>query len=252
MPLFAVDFDFSVAWQPISFFHRVYGTEPTSLFGDEFFEKGQYFTYQSSLRFRSGLNLGFGFGWDSGYDVNNNVVGLVSDVLAFIGYDRFSIRVSHGNSHSIGKTTVDLLMDTYGIDPFTPAPWYMFAGINYTYLESPLPLTSIGGEGYNINAVTHLYGIILGSDLFSYFINKPKNGIEFSFWWDGFISLGIGTTTYQENTEFAWDFRVSYTGGILIAGGSRINWCLGLGYNVDGGFTNLLHHGFVVRFGIKI
>ena len=252
-PLYAFDFvdlDFSIAWQPITFFSKINGGDATDL--SDYFEIGQYLIYQSSLKFRQGLSLGFGIGFDSGYDKNNNAVGKISDVLANIGYKRFAIRVGKGNSFSIEKTTVDLLMDTYGTDRYTPAPWYMFAGINYTYLASPLALTSVGGENYNINAVTELYGIILGSDTFSYFIHAPKNKkVEVYPWWDGYISFGIGTTKYLGEKEFSYDFRVSYNGGILIGGGSKINWCLGLGYNVDGGLS-LLHHGFVIRVGLKV
>jgi len=252
-PLFSYDFtelDFSIAWQPFTFFHKVEGFETTTL--DEYFERGQFITYQSNLRFRSGFCIGLGLGYDSGYDKNNNIVGKVSDVLANVGYDIFAIRISHGNSYSIKKTTVDLLFDTYEFDYYTPAPWYMFAGINYTYLESPLPLSPVGGDDYSIKAETQLYGIILGSDLFSFFINTPKFGVDFYPWWDGWILLSIGTTSFLDKKEYIYDIRVSYTGGILIGGGYLIDWCLGLGYNLDGGFTNLLHHGFVVRFGIKI
>ena len=251
-PLFSFDFvdlDFSIAWQPITFFTKL---EDGASSPDDFSERGQYFYYQSSLKFRSGLSLGFGLGLDSGYNKNNNIVGKFSDVLAHLGYNRFAIRVGHGNSDSIEKTTVDLLMDTYGIDYYTPAPWYMFAGINYTYLSSPLPLSPVGGDEYHINAISQLYGIILGSDLFNYFINTKKIGLEFYPWWDGWILLSLGTTEYQDQKEFVFDFRIAYTGGLLIGGGiSKLNWCLGLGYNVDGGLS-LLHHGFVVRFGIKI
>jgi len=253
LPLFAFDFvdlDFSVSYQPVTFFTKINNEDTTDL--SDFIERGQYMTYQSSLKFRQGLSLGFGIGFDSGYNKNNNFIGKVSDILANVGYKHFAIRVGRGNSLSIRKTTVDLVMDTYGIDKYTPAPWYMFVGINYTYLISPLPLTSIGGYNYNINAITELYGIILGSDTFSYFIHAPKvKKIEFYPWWDGFITFGIGTTKYQGIKEFSYDLRVSYNGGILIGGGTKLNWCLGLGYNVDGGLS-LLHHGFVVRFGLKM
>jgi len=248
----SADIDFSIAWQPVTFFSKVNSDGPTILF-DEKAERGQYYTYQSSLKFRSGLNIGFGLGFDSEYNKNNNIVGIMSDILATMGYKRFAVRTGHGKSDNINKTTVDLLIDTYGIDYYTPAPWYMFAGINYTYLESPLPYSPVGGDDYNIQAVTQLYGIILGSDLFSYFINKNKiNTVEFYPWWDGWINLGIGKTIYQDTEEFVYDIRVSYTGGVLMGGGSKVNWCLGLGFNLDGGVTNLLHYGFVTRFGIKM
>jgi len=252
-PIFAFDFvdlDFSIAWQPTTFFSQINEDGATDM--SDYFERGQYLLYQASLKFRQGLSLGFGLGYDSGYNKNNNIVGKISDILANIGYKRFAIRVGHGNSNSIEKTTVDLLMDTYGIDRYTPAPWYMFVGINYTYLVSPLSLSPIGGDNYYINSITEHYGIILGSDTFSFFIHVPKNKIEIFPWWDGFISFGIGTTKYNETKEFTFDFRVSYNGGILIGGETKtLDWCLGLGYNVDGGLT-LLHHGFVIRFGLTI
>ena len=253
-PTYAFDFldlDFSIAWQPFTFFYKINEEGATDL--HDYFERGQYTTYRASLKFRKGLNLGFGIRYDSEYNKNNNIVGKFSDIMANIGYNRFDIRVGHGNSNSIEKTTVDLLMDTYGLDSFTPAPWYMFFGFNYTYLSSPLPLSPLGGYYYSIDAETQLYGIVSGSDLFNYFINAPKsNDVEFYPWWDGYITLGLGTTKYLGRSEFVYDFRVTYTGGLLIGGEANLfNWCLGLGYNVDGGLK-FMHHGLVARFGIKM
>ena len=251
----AFNFDFSVAYQPFVNWESV-----DLMFFDDAesnlnFDLGQYIVFRSNIRHRSGINFGFGLGIDSGYDRNNNFVGVFSDILALLGYNNFSIRVSHGRLSGIDRnnngerfigdlTSVALLYDI--------RPGWFFIGINYTYLSSPAALAPAHMNSTRGNAVTHLYGIIIGQDSFSIFNDVDLTAIQMAPWLEGWVSLGLGRTTYRTTNEnfFAMDLRFDYTLGILLGWGTTISFTLGLGYNWNRGFS-LFHHGFVGRLGVS-
>jgi len=260
MPLIALDtldLNFSIAWKPYTSWNsskKFWLNEENEVKLD--LDRGQYFIFWSNLRHRSGFNLGFGLNIDSGYKKNDNLVGYLSDILAYLGYENYSIRVAHGkftgsetyagitDKFSGELTSVDLLMDYI--------PGYLFFGINYTYLSVPAILTK---SNLSIKAgatETHLYGIVIGSDTFSEFINYDTHS-NYGLWLEGWLSFGMGFAKHDKTDEkaFGWDIRADYTLGLLIGGGEKSKFCLGLGYNINGGVA-LLHHGFIVRIGMKI
>jgi hypothetical protein len=259
IPLIALDnldLNFSIAWKPFNSWNnskKFWLNEEDEVKLD--LDRGQYFLFWSNLKHRSGFNFGFGLNIDSGYKKNDNLVGYLSDILAYLGYENYSIRVAHGkltgsetytgvtDKFSGELTTVDLLMDLI--------PGFYFLGINYTYLSTPVILTKSNLSMKSGIAKTNLYGIVMGSDTFSLFINYDMHSIWY-FWLEGWLSLGMGTAKHDKTSEkaFAWDIRTDYTLGLLIGGGKNIKYCLGLGYNVNGGLA-LLHHGFIMRIGMK-
>jgi len=259
MPLIALnnlDLNFSIAWKPYTSWNSSkefwLGKENEVILD---LDRGQYFIFWSNLKHRSGFNFGFGLNIDSGYKKNDNLVGYLSDILAYLGYENYSIRVAHGeftgSETSAGisdkffgeLTTVDLLMDYI--------PGYLFFGINYTYLAIPVILTKSNLSIKSGIAKTNLYGIVMGSDTFSEFINYDTHS-NFGLWLEGWLSLGVGSAKHDKTTEkaFAWDIRADYTLGLLVGGGKKIKYCMGLGYNINGGLA-LLHHGFIIRIGMK-
>ena len=88
----SLDLNFSVAYQPfVSFGNVLMGFDNMKLD----YNKGQGISFFTDLKHRSGFNFGFGFGIDTGYKKNDNIVGILSDVLAYIGMKNFSVRVTH-------------------------------------------------------------------------------------------------------------------------------------------------------------
>ena len=161
--LHGLDIEISVAYQPFTNWKNVF-------IGDDYYDynydKGQYIVYQSNLQLRSGLSFGFGLGYSSGYNINDNVIGIFSDILAYLGYRQFFVKVANGtipgnmskkkspsypfigveNNNFRGElTTVDLI---YEGDLF-------YFGLRYKYLT--LPSTTIVDSDGNVIVVDNLW-----------------------------------------------------------------------------------------------
>lgn len=266
--LFSLDIDINVSYQPYTFVWDIQSLGENSRYNMSF-DTGHYMVYQAGLKHRSGFNLGFGLSYNSGYDLNDNLIGHFSDVLAYLGFKGIMTRVTYtrlpGNititgdvpdgqartrSFNAKRTTVELFYNPYDED------WSMYYfGLYYMNANSPSVTENYG----HIETTSNLYGIVFGMDTLTDFIQKIDSNygsFTFDVWSEMWLYFGLGggnsksiDNKYNNDNVFSLDFRVNATLGLLFGGGGKFNVFGGIGYNVD--VSAGILHGFIGRVGIK-
>jgi hypothetical protein len=226
--LYSLDLETSVTYQPSIFTKTMF---PDGNY-DVAYGPGQQIIYQAGLNFRSGFNFGFGIKYDSGYDINDNLVGKAADVMGYLGFKYFTVKISHlsipgkATFISIGnnpwdiqpadgqpeirefeskKTSVELLLDLSGLLSEGEYVNFFYVGLYYAYSVYP-KYTSFkkditnwyggqsGGQFYHTERTAQTYGVVCGIDGFSYMINHQEDeNIALNGWFEGWFVLGFGT-----------------------------------------------------------
>jgi len=277
--LYSIDLNMSFSYQPFCIFTPLIGLEEKK--HTITYDIGQYMIYQADLKHRSGFSLGFGLGFNSGYDINDNVIGHISDLFAFLGFKQFQIRVStwklpgsitllHTEQLADGqfaerkfnskRTTVELLYIDVGF----------VYGIYYQHLQwagSDYVVKGYEELYYHTDRIVPTYGIVVGGDSFSMFLNdgyamfkKLENETSFDLWLEtlAYIGFGLGTEKsidgkYETRAEKI-DLNSFLTLGITIGrANNRTRFMAGLGYNIElMAFPEFgLRHGAIGRIGAK-
>ena len=306
--LFSWDFGVSFSYQPFSFYKNiegwkgVYGKNYTGFIEDEetyfyldnngfnngtfylpeydmIYEKfGSYMVYQAGLKHRSGFNFGFGLGYDSGYKIDDNFVGLFADILGYIGFKFISLRVTNfalpGKviTYDIEKianeepatrrfinrrTTVELLYN------FMDYWWEETTGFSLGIYFQNLTVA-----GAYTETILRSYGIICGWDTFNMFLIDGRYGDDKYYdggfviapWFEMWPRFGLGFKGVEKNLNneivedglIAIDYYWESTFGLLFAAGKNSErfFLGGIGYNFEMN-TGAIRHGVVVRGAVK-
>jgi len=305
--VYSWDFGFSFSYKPFNFHtYKDYsgysnGEEHYYLYDDYFYydtfykhdydviydKFGQLMIYQGGLKHRSGLNFGFGLTYDSGYDIDDNLVGSFADILGYAGFKFISVRVTTSsltgkiifhdadmiaNGHSTRnftdrRTFVDLLCYfTGGLSFGIYYHNYTFngdlrLGLNndYTFAD---PYTETTLISYGVVMLGDTFSLLLYDNLLHFGTEDYKGGFAGTMWLEGTARIGFGPrgtkrnviTNEEEKTEYiAVSLLCDYIFGLMFAVGSKNSDRLfvgGIGYHL---FTTTLHlqHGVIFRAAVK-
>jgi hypothetical protein len=276
--LHGLDLDIGAEYVPYAFVFDPWNFGDTDTHNSNF-DTGQYIVYRAGLKHRSGFNVGLGLGYNSGYDIDNNFIGQFSDLLAFLGYKQFNIRVT--NSRIPGSITLigDLADEQPRTRRFTATRTTVELLYNFESDDYPMTLlglyylNSTGASSMQVNRgsydgselyahseiIGNVYGIVWGMDMLSEFIYKidhNNGGFSVGGWFDMWMYFGLGggiektiDNKYENDNVFTLDFRVNSTLGLLFGGGKKTKIFVGLGYNVD--VSAGIIHGFIGRIGLR-
>jgi len=258
--LSALDLNTSISWQPINRMRNV------MFYNDHYditYDYGQYLVYQADLKNRAGFSLGFGINYNSGYDANDNIVGYFSDILGYLGYNQYFIRVGTGRTPGsmtdkrnmeypfIGPEGAKFTSEILNVELLRYSEGFgMYFGIYYRYLS--LPGTSMLDENSNIlrsyslyqarpytlgttvpiqiiDLYAEAYGILFGIGTLTMIargdhVIKEKNALF--PWVEGWYSAGVGpswSSINKKKTIGYIEYFLDTTGGVLFITGSDKN-----------------------------
>jgi hypothetical protein len=273
----SLDLDFSVSYQPLTFTYafKMFSFSDSDYYDLIYHTPGQFMVYQAGLKHRSGFNFGFGLKYDSGYKKDDNVIGNFSDVLAYLGFKGFQIRVTQLNTpftiilnpsfitedqnrienFTQKRTTVELLYN------FRDPDWEIFyVGIYYQSYDGIPNIVDRYGRVYFMNDTlsSSSYGFVLGMDTFSQ-IYDNNGKFDIGVWVELWLYAGLSPSAGDFGSKIEsnvyrvplLDYRFNSIYGVTFGWGKRTKLVAGIGYNFELDW-GLLRHGAIVRGGIRL